>query len=445
MNENQWEDLFERHLCGELNESEQEQLCRLLDSDSAARKAFVDQAQLETQIAEVISSESKSPQPSIPTIETTNSNGQLWSGITKAIFAIAALALVAIAIQSFSSPNRVSGSTPQIATITASSGPIQWTGNGGRVFRNLEVGSKLSGGTIDALAPESWFELKFNDGSQIAISGNSMLTFSDYGQKELHLKGGSFSASVEPQPAGKPMLIHTRSAILEVLGTKFTVDAELASTSLNVSEGKVKVNRLSVGDSIVVPALHRVTAAADLDLALERVPDSVHQWKSQLVRGPKRVYGDWKPKTENSDASLKAIPYTLENGYTIYTSAMDVSPGDKPPVVLKPESKIRVRGFVETEKDIYFGLTLRNSNGDFGGNFQTIRPKTDFKPGQEFEVILDLADYRLDPSLEKIKQDLPDSPFGSIVSTMWCHSLFDQAGLAIIEIELIPPTKENNN
>ena len=143
-----------------------------------------------------------------------------------------------------------------IAQITRLSGPLLWTGDGGQVNRNLQAGSKLFGGTIEGMAPDAWFELEFNDGSQVVIAGNSMLTISDLGQKELRLREGSFSANVVPQPAGKPMLVRTRSALFEVMGTRFSVDAELSSSTLTVNEGKVRATRLSDGSTVEVSAKH---------------------------------------------------------------------------------------------------------------------------------------------------------------------------------------------
>ena len=67
------------------------------------------------------------------------------------------------------------------------------------------------------------------------ISGNSMLTFSDDGQKKLRLKEGGFSANVNPQPKGKPMLVSTRTALFEVMGTSFSVDTEPTAATLRVS------------------------------------------------------------------------------------------------------------------------------------------------------------------------------------------------------------------
>ena len=291
------------------------------------------------------------------------------------------------------------------------------------------------------MTPGSWFELEFNDGSTVTISGNSTLTFSDHGQKELHLKEGNVSGNVKPQPAGKPMLIYTRSAMLEVLGTQFEVEAELAATMLNVSEGRVRVKRFSDGRTVDVPAKHRVIAAADREMLPLPVPDSVSRWKSQLHLGPDRGRGKWSPGSDTQDARLEAIPYTTRQGTTIYTAAFGVSRGDRPPVILKSASRLRVRGRIASAHKVYFGVTVRQAGGEFAGRFQMTRPAVEFPGGQDFEVVLHLRDFGLDPSLDAMKNNLPSTPFDLVVESFWCHTLDQQAGLEIAELELIPPAE----
>jgi hypothetical protein len=292
------------------------------------------------------------------------------------------------------------------------------------------------------LAPGSWFELQFSDGSTATISGNSMLTFSDHGQKTLHLKEGNLSCNAKPQPAGKPMLVYTRSAMLEVMGTQFDVDAGLSATTLNVSEGKVRVKRFSDGNTVVVPAKHRLIAAADREMSPLPVPDSVNRWKSQLHLGPDGGRGKWSPDTDTQDAKLEAIPYTAPGGVTIYTATFDVSRGDKPPVILQPASRVRVRGRIASTHKVYCGVTVRHAGGQFAGRFQTTRPAVEFTSGQDFEFVLHLRDFQLDPSLDELKDKLPKVPFHLVVESVWCHTLDKQAGLEITELELIPPTKD---
>ena len=481
-----WHELIERHLRGELSESEQERLAELLDSDAAARKDFVEQVQWDTRLAEVLRESRGSSREAnveegaddvldeqskrVATVarrwvgDSPRSGDRSYRGNTepaalrqartttfmKALLAIATVIIVALAASlyfrqpSTERPERTSvqqpSADPPIGKIVGLSGPLQWTGDGGRVSYDLSVGLELAGGTVEGLAPGSWFELEFNDGSTATISGNSMLTFSDHGQKMLHLKQGNLSSNAKPQPAGKPMLVYTRSAVLEVLGTQFEVEAEIATTILNVSEGSVRVKRFSDGSTVDVPARHRVIAAADRDMLPRPVPHSVSHWKSELPLGPVRTQGKWTPGADTQEAKLGAVPYTTPKGMTIYTTGLSVSYGDKPPVTLQPASRLRVRGRIASPQKVYFGITVRQANGAFAGRFQTIRPADELQSGQDFDMTLDLQDFRLDPSLASLKQELPSAPFHLVVETIWCHTLDKQAGLEIVELELIPPT-----
>ncbi len=443
-NARDWHELIDRHLRDELSEAEKERLAGLLDSDATARKDFVEQVQWDTRFAEVLrDSRDSLREPNVNAnadamfAERTATLGARTATITfsRALLAIAAVIIVMLTVSVyFQQP----GSERRIAKITGLSGPLQWTGDGGRVSCNLSLGAELPGGTVEGMVPSSWFELQFNDGSIATISGNSTLTFSDDGQKELHLKEGNLSSNVKPQPAGKPMLIYTRSAMLEVLGTQFEVEAGLAATTVNVSKGSVRVKRFSDGSTAVVPAKHRVVAAADREMLPVPAPDAVSQWKSQLHLGPDGGRGKWSPRTDTQDAKLEAIPYTTEK-ITIYTATLGVSCGDKPPVILQPSSRLRVRGRMASTHKIYFGVTVRRAGGEFAGRFQTIRPAVEFPDGEEFEMILSLRDFRLDSSLDEMKDKLASVPFGLVVESIWCHTLDKQAGLEVTEVELISP------
>ncbi len=443
-------DLVDRHLRGELDESEKERLVELLDSDVAARREFVEQAQWDTRLADVLRESRQSRETllepdaeddanALVATRTATMRGRMRTiTLNRALWAAVAVIIVALATGLYFQPP--SAEQP-IATITGLSGSLQWTGDGGRVFHDLSVGTALPGGTIEGMEPGSWFELEFNDGSTVTISGNSMLTFSDHGQKKLHLKEGSVSGDVKPQPTGKPMLIYTRSAMLEVLSTQFDVDTGLLATTLNVSEGMVRVKRLSDGSTVDVPARHRVVASADRELSPVPVPDSVNRWISQLYLGPDATQGKWLPKTDTEDARLGAIPYTSPEGKTIYTVAFAPSHGDKPPVIVQSASRLRVRGRIASACKVYFGVTVRQPNGEFAGRFQTTRPAVEFQGGRGFEVILHFRDFQLDPSLNEMKSRLASTPFDLDVEAFWCHTLGQQAGLELTEVELMPPAE----
>ena len=448
-------DLVDRHLHGELTESEKERLVELLDSDAAARKGFVEQAHWNTRLADVLRAGCQirhtltapdaddGADAQVVTRAGTMRKRKSPLTLNRVLCAAAAAIIVALATRLYfqhpEGPERPPHAARPIATITGLSGSLQWTGDGGRVFHDLSVGTGLPGGTIEGMEPGSWFELEFNDGSTVTISGSSVLTFSDDGQKKLYLKEGSVSGDVNHQPTGRPMLIYTRSAMLEVLGTQFDVDAELLATTLNVSEGTVRVKRLSDGRTVDVPARHRVVAAADRELSPVPVPASVNRWISRLHLGPRATQGKWSPRTETEAARLRAIPYTSPEGHTVYTVGLVPSHGDQPPVVVQTGARLRVRGRIASACKVYFGVTVRQANGEFAGRFQTIRRADEFKAGGDFEVILHFRGFRLDPTLLKMKSRLASTPFDLGVEAFWCHTLGQQAGLELTEVELMPP------
>ena len=327
----------------------------------------------------------------------------------------------------------------EIATITALDGAIQWTGDGGRVVRTLAVGTKLQGGIIEGIEPLSWFELRFADGTTVAITGNSTLTFSDLGQKRLQLRSGTASANVRPQPAGRPMVIQTTSASLEVLGTQFTIETDTSATRLDVSQGKVRVKRLSDGADLEVPARHRVLAAADHDFSV--LPDlaPVDTWTSRLPLGPERTLGRWMPPNADRDAALSAVPFTTRPGWTIFAAATGVSAWDAPPVMLHPGSSLRLRGRLAMSSQVYFGVTVRDANGAFAGRFQTVRSAGEFVAGEDFDVTIPLRDFVLDPVLKPMAKKLPTRPFELTVESVWCHTLTRPAGLELFQAQVIPP------
>lgn len=466
-----WEELIDRHLRGELNESERERLAELLDSDSSARREFVEQAHWDTRFAEALR-ESRdslqqvedisrralahgSPEPDASAIRLISLRGLL---------AVAAAIIVALTVglyfQHVSAERRIAELTevtkrpvsePPIAKIIGLSGALIWTGDRGQIVRDVSVGTELAGGTIEGMAPDSWFELKFNDGSTVMISGTSMLTFADQGQKELRLREGILSASVVPQPEGKPMLIHTPCALLKVLGTQFDVEAGLTSTVLNVSEGKVRVTRLSDGSEVDVPAKHRVIAAADRKMTPERVPDSVNHWKSDLHLGPDDTYGNygkWSPATDEQPASVKAIPFVpRENqSVTLYMLGLPVVQADSSPVVVKPDSHFVVRGRLTTAADVFFGIRVSRANGEFAGKFLARQAAAQFENDSPFEAVFQLSDFTLDPCVRDRKDELPTRPDDLILTGVWSFTHTGGAtGLQVTEVELIPPEPINKS
>ena len=84
------------------------------------------------------------------------------------------------------------------------------------------------------------------------------------------------SVDAQPQPPGRPMLVRTPTAELEVVGTEFSLSADAASTSLGVTEGRVRFKRVVDGSEVDVTANGIATASLTASgplRVLARLPD----------------------------------------------------------------------------------------------------------------------------------------------------------------------------
>ena len=202
-----------------------------------------------------------------------------------------------------------------------------------------------------------------------SISGKTTLTLSGIDRKVLHLKEGNLNCSIRPQPSGKPLQIHTQSALLEVLGTRFDVEVDSASTLINVTDGQVWVQRLSDRATVEVSAGFRLVVAADRKMVALRVPDSINSWKSLLELGPDGTYGKWVPAKNQAPAKLKAIAFVPPQNrrVTLNMLGLHVSCVNGSPVVLEQGSRFIVRGRMTSAARLHFGFQLARPNGEFAG------------------------------------------------------------------------------
>jgi hypothetical protein len=304
----------------------------------------------------------------------------------------------------------------------------------------LKVGSSLRGGTLEALSADSWMSIEFRDGSIATISGPAMLTLAEDDQKHLNLREGGLFAKVSPQARGRPMLIHTRTAALEVLGTQLDVQAEREATRLNVEEGLVRVTRLVDGSIAEVPARHQVVASADQTVALTPTlrAEPIDHWKSRLAASV------GKPLAAEVDkpARLKSMPIILsrpgQGTFAVYVAAFSVAQADSPPVKLVTNSKFRIRGRIDASADLGFGVTMKRSGGSFGGKFEAI------VPFEELGWNDGSFDLTLDPAILKpLQKGTLDTPIASEVEDCYVFTVGIDTGLEVIDIELLaPPTAE---
>jgi hypothetical protein len=148
------------------------------------------------------------------------------------------------------SPPGSAGRQPIIARVESASGALLL--DGGRKTEAHPGASLPAGWGLVTVGPDSRAVLTFEDRTSLALDGDSALMQVSGGDgrgKEAFLARGRLTADVKPQPPGRPLLITTPQVQATVLGTRFTVTVDRSSTRVDVSQGGVRIARLSGGEA----------------------------------------------------------------------------------------------------------------------------------------------------------------------------------------------------
>jgi len=290
-------------------------------------------------------------------------------------------------------------------------------------------------------------------------------------QKQLHLRQGSLSAKVTRQPVGSPLMVHTPTAELQVLGTQLNVEAAPASTKLVVNEGAVRLKRLVDGSTTEVHAGYEVTASVDTqqDLGVRRLGPTQSLWKSTLPEDA--VQGVWisdmdelakqlKGAVKRGELSeveglakykqaailnktqgrLRAVPMLMGKSKVpgaptkAHLIVLSASRDRTHPVRLAPNAVVLVQGKVRSDADLLFGLTTRHSQGGFAGKYAATR-----RIGVSTE---ETASFRIELPLEEfhaMDQAFAASPIELELAEWWCFTKSDDTDLEIMQVEVSAP------
>ena len=377
-----------------IDEPQLQKLDSILKSDPDARQVYLHELNLISALEDIAIAEANfdSSGSGFPQKSPEHTAQSMWPASRWQLVATAAVLVLMISGVTW----MLRGPTT-IGSISELHGSMRWTGNDGEVVRDLAVGERLSGGTIELLTADSWVVFRFNDGSAVTLSGESELTISEQNRKELHLRRGSLFAEVMPQPKRSPMAVLTSSANLEVLGTQFNLQTEETKSRLRVNEGLVSLQRVPDGEIIDVTASHEViTELGDTSkLQLDPVVTEAETWRSDLKSDV--VHGKWIPKlwslgqrfkdavaqgemteTDAIAAYKEAANLSDEGGVwatpssvgTLVVLSASPSPGAK--LQLGPRSVFRIRGRITSSADMEIGVSLVRPGSGFAGKFSTV-------------------------------------------------------------------------
>lgn len=130
----------------------------------------------------------------------------------------------------------------------------------------LKNGVAIITGERVTTPPNSAVTLEYADKSRITIAGGSIVeleTGIDAGAKLVAIEHGEVRASVMPQKRAA-MTLTTPHARAIVLGTELRLTVGERDTKLDVTKGKVLLDRLADGQSVLVEASQYAVASADV-------------------------------------------------------------------------------------------------------------------------------------------------------------------------------------
>ena len=332
---------------------------------------------------------------------------------------------------------------PYILTVTDVAGEATWSSDG-RVRSALTVERRLAAGAVVVEGETASARLRFEDGTQLTLGGDSEAVIFVDGRKQVRLNKGTLFAAVTPQAAGQPMLVRTATADVEALGTVFALTALPDRTVLNVEQGRVRLRRLADGQTVEVAAQQSAIASLDtgtrLEAAASRPPPT--EWRMDFRSPPHQEWkGQWQPADGETPARLRAVPCQagrrtegMPNIFFGVTARGTDAPGGAL-VMLADDSVVRLRFRTAKPTGLGVFLSTRRSSGAFGGNFEAAIPSKAGvrEPGGWRRVEVPLTAFQAK------QPDLATSPTGLQVFFVFVNSYTVDAGLEVAELTITRP------
>jgi ferric-dicitrate binding protein FerR (iron transport regulator) len=360
--------------------------------------------------------------------------------------AVGLLLLLAGAGMAFFRLGPASSRAKPIAQVASVEGAAVWSGVGGVGSTPLTVGESLAAGCIRLEGATAVVRLRFDDGTEIEVVGDAVVEFEDYGQKKVILRKGSMSFDVRPQPRGRPMVVRTPTAEIEVVGTEFALSASESSTSLGVTEGRVRFKRMVDGSEVDVRANGIATASLKASSPLSvAAPSDLPEAFVAAFAGPRSgpdELGEWQPADGGLPARLRAVPYLAgrtDAGAAVIHHGIAIIAERPGFAAFRPDSVVRLRVRAATwPAHVACMLCMWTPSGAFGGNFLASvdlqAPEAASGDGDPWRTVeLPAAAFR------PICRGFDTVPAGARVSRIFVNSTSHDVELEVAEIAVERP------
>lgn len=357
------EEMIQSLVAGDLDEAGRSELCRRLTDDPAARETYGSMIELEAMLHREFPRLPEFREPAPMARRPRRRAGWTFfpgdpEGVSPAVWVGGIAAAVALMFAGWWILK------PDFRPVVVEAyGEWSWMDGAGH-RQPLGIGARLpSTGSLVVQGTGAFAKLRFPDASTAVLSGGGELRVPAEKSKRLLLEAGNLEVEMSPQPEGRPASIETATARVEVVGTRFTVDATDGSTTVAVSEGKVKLKRLADGNTVEIPSDRIATASLDSGSQLETRAFS----KAPVDWSARSPDGRWFEAKAFRAGGTAAQPI-IHHGVTFQKEGSGVLDGL---VALKPQSRIRVKFRVaDPDAILRVFLVCRTGKAMFAGNRQ---------------------------------------------------------------------------
>ena len=332
-----------------------------------------------------------------------------------------------------------------IADVVSVDEAATWSGFGGLREARLVAGDPLAAGCIRLEGATALAKVRFVDGTVIEVIGDSVVDFEDDGQKRIVLRKGSMLVDAQPQSPGRPMVVRTTTAELEVMGTEFSLSTDADSTRLGVTEGRVRFKRMVDGSQVEVPANGRATASFTTNVPLQvegpaAVPESFRETFTRPRRGPDEL-GEWLAAGDGLPARMSAVPYLAgrtARGTPIIHRGISIHAEQAGFVAFHSDSVVRLTLRTAIPAPIDCMLVIWGPSGAFGGNFLATVDSRDHEPRRDRDdgwSTIEIPASAMRPTC----QGFDALPNGARVARVFVNSIDKDVQLEVEEVALCRP------
>ena len=436
----------------QLTTEERTQLNEILLADPEARRLYMQYIDMQLEFAcltepEAISEErlakavkNLNPLPAASDPSAPSSQDSNWSRevVTKrrkrwpefAAAAAAAALLISFAVNHVQRPV----THPAIGLVENATGDVQLGGSDSaeEAAPGIEVRADQ---TLVTKGEKSSAVFVFEDGTSLVVAGDTKITTVD-GAKRVRLNSGAVAASVSPQPVGKPLVISTPIADIQVVGTRFSVNHHAELTDLAVTQGTVVIRRHSDKSQKTITAGQRIFAEKNGLLRVESLPTLVSRWRADFEDGQRPAHCHLGEPTsdglpESSRGGLRAARVKDPEQSDIFTEqAAFGTPWAEGLILAREKTHLQLRYKLEKPGPLQVQIETRTDGPKpqlASYHFDQFAPTL---PGQwvEASIPLNLFSNQADRSDHTMAGEIP--------LTLLVVAPIDRSGLVIDEIGL---------